>query len=105
MGVLLFCVVFGGLCFGFGWFPVFVCCLLQLDSWMDYVKVRTRSLLQSSYATALHASHNSFSASTNLWNDLAKAIKASDGKNNTAFHLLPLPKAQMRKNVSEPYPT
>ena len=31
-------------------------------------------------ATAWHASHNSFSASTNLWNDLAKAMKASDGK-------------------------
>ena len=47
---------------------------------MDYVKVHTRSLLQPSQATALHASHNSFSASTNLWNDLAKAMKASDGK-------------------------
>ena len=47
---------------------------------MDYVKVRTRSLLQPSQATALHASHNSFPASTNLWNDLAKDMKASDGK-------------------------
>ena len=50
---------------------------------MDYVKVRTRSLLQPSEATALHAlhvSHNSCPASTNLWNDLAKAIKALDGK-------------------------
>ena len=47
---------------------------------MGYVKVHTCSLLQPSQATALHASHNSFSASTNLWNDLAKAMKASDGK-------------------------
>ena len=55
-------------------------CLLHLDSWLDYVKVRTHSLLQPSQATALHASHNSFSESTNLWNDLAEAMKASDGK-------------------------
>ena len=47
---------------------------------MHCVKVRTRSLLQPSQATALHASHNSFPASTNVWNDLAKAMKASDGK-------------------------
>ena len=66
--------------FGFAWFPVFVFCLLHLDSGMDCVQVRTRSLLQPSQATALHASHNSFPASTNLWNDLAKAMKASDEK-------------------------
>ena len=51
-----------------------------LDSWMDCLQVRTRSLLWPSQATALHASHNSFSASTNFWNDLAKA---SIGRKNT----------------------
>ena len=49
---------------------------------MDNVKVCARSLLQPSQATAEYASHNSFPASTNLWNDLAKAMKASDGKKN-----------------------
>ena len=62
-------VVFCGLCFCF-----------VLDSLMDYVKVHTRSLLQPSQSTALHASYNYFPASTNLGNDLAKATKASDRK-------------------------
>ena len=91
VGVLfLFAVLFGlfvlvVLCFWFGCFPVLCGVYCNLDSWMDCVKVRTRSLLQPSQATALHASHNSFSTSTNLWNDLAKAMKASDGKKKSPF--------------------
>ena len=69
---------------------------------MDYVKVHTRSLLQPSQATALHASHNSFSASTNLWNDLAKAMKASAEKKREG-QLFIRPEPWTGLCCSEPY--
>ena len=75
-----FCCFVCGLCFWCFLVSSFCGLPVQLDSSMDYVKVRTRSLLQPSQATAEHVSHNSFPANTNLWNDLAKAMKASDGK-------------------------
>ena len=72
---LCFCWYFGS-CF---WW-----CLVHLDRWMDYVKVRTGSLLQPSQATALHVFTIHF-RQVQTWNDLAKAIEASDGKKTFFF--------------------
>ena len=75
---LVLLVVF---CF-LSWFPVFAMCLRHLDSSMDYVQVRYALFCCALTETFLHESTNSFPASTNLWNDLAKAMKALDGKKN-----------------------